>query len=415
MKQDVISLFPYVGGKSVLALKLVEMIYETYERFPEIDTFIEGAGGGGRVILNLPRYGRQIYSEYDPCLSNLFWVVSDSNRVCQLIDLLEKDDRFTNVRDANYGTLYENYKKWASYTEPISDPIECAAYAYYMTNLSRNGRIGEKGGFYPLDVAGMFVRNEEENLRIEDDYWKSINKLPSFPEILQGVEFYYGSCTWFLKYCKAGNFLIYLDPPYLKDTFITPEVMKNTGLVTRSYYEYIKGLLDKGENPVYVNKKRFDLIKELKQQGDTPVTSGSQHNIGLVRTLVRNKTEHMPINANNTIETPAIFNYATVVERFGLKETMVKDTAKGAYVLCYDANLRNDYVSGVNVRLHMDIVTLARESSAKIMISGYDNSIYDYLLEPPTKWRKINMGEQAVVSSGKDIKEMETEYIWLNF
>jgi site-specific DNA-adenine methylase len=229
MKQGVISLISYVGGKSVLTPKLVETLYETYERFPEIDTYIEGAGGGARVLLNLPRYGRQIYSEYDPCLSNLFWAVSDSRRVYELIDLLTHDKRFV-VSEKNYTKLYNQYVKWIE-GEPIENPILSAAYAYYLASLSRNGRIAENGGFYPSDEKGMEVRNLEENLRIEDDYRNSINKLPNFPEILQGVEFYCGSCTWFLKHCNAPNFLIYLDPPYIKDGYIPRPFMKEMGAV----------------------------------------------------------------------------------------------------------------------------------------------------------------------------------------
>jgi site-specific DNA-adenine methylase len=135
MKREVISLFPYVGGKSVLAMNLVEIVDYAYSRHPYISTFVDACGGGGRLILNLPRRGRQIYSELDPSLSNLFWAVADMGRVIELIRRLEK----IPVNEKTYKKMTQRYKRWATLPiadrEPIPDPIVSAVYAYYLTHL----------------------------------------------------------------------------------------------------------------------------------------------------------------------------------------------------------------------------------------------------------------------------------------
>ena len=337
MKQKIASLFPYVGGKTKLAEVLCQTIMETLDAHPEITTFSEICGGGGRVILNLPRRGRQIYSDFNPCFGYLFWAVSDRERVAELIHALEQ----IPVTREKYEELYIVYKEWANHIKPIEDPIKCAAYTYFLTHMAFNGRVGIPG-FYSKQ-EGMRVRDEQEDLKNIEGYWRSFERLSEFPDILQGVEFWYGDCRRYLLECNSPKYLHYIDPPYLKNNYL-PKV-----------------ILDKME----------------KQKGDD-------------------------------------FTYHNIVDR--IPDEKIKDINNGEEVFknSYDIGLRGDYTSGITLRLHMDIVNLAKESKSRIILSGYTNGVYDYLLEHPN-WRRIKLSEQAVVSSSKKIKDLETEYIWLNF
>jgi site-specific DNA-adenine methylase len=372
MKRDVISLFPYVGGKAELAMHIVEMVYETYSKFPEVDTYIEPCGGGGRVILNLPRRGRQIYSEYDPCLSNLFWAAADRQRVTELIHRLEK----IPVSKETYKKMHVQYKKWRDGKEPMPKAMESAAYAYYLTHLARNGRVGIPG-FYS-GSEGMKERDKDENYFTEEAYYRSFNRLPDFPEILQGVEFYTGDCVAFLREYDTPNVIQYVDPPYLKDSYLDKKILAQVELTLKSDVKKIQEIRSSGGEPVFFNYKN---VKERKNK-----------QVDVTYFMPKVDADGEPILDDNG------------------KQLREKKTKEMPFI---DVKLRNDYTSGIALELHMRIIEQALKSKAKIIISGYNNSLYDHLVE--AGWRRIKMGELAVVSSHKAIKEIETEYVWLNF
>ncbi|MDE6539057.1 MAG: DNA adenine methylase, partial [Ruminococcus sp.] len=61
------SFIPWVGGKSLLAKKIIE-------QFPDdIDRYIEVFGGGGSVLFYKENHAKlEVYNDFNSCLVNLF-------------------------------------------------------------------------------------------------------------------------------------------------------------------------------------------------------------------------------------------------------------------------------------------------------------------------------------------------------
>ncbi len=320
--KNIISLFPYVGGKYRLVPHLVEMVNECYDRYKEIDTYIETCGGGGRLILNLPHRGRAIYSEYDRRLCNLFWAVSDLSRVSQLIHELEqiKNTRTEYERICNVSETSNHQNNY---------PIQNAAYMYYLLQFSFNGRLGNYATYNETE-RGLEQRNSDENLNLEDAFRQSFNRLPFFTEIVKNIDIWQADCRKIVDlYKDCPNVLLYIDPPYFTDKDILKLFAKAE--LGRSMYIF-EDVLNK-----------FEELREAEKNSP-------------------------------------------------------KD---------------NNYRNGTNIKLHTDIILLSTNAKAKIILSGYNNSMYEHLMQ--SGWQRTKLASQAVVSSTKAVKDYADEYVWSNF
>lgn len=79
---DIVSAFPFYGGKAKMAKLIAEML--TYDR----DVYIEPFGGGARVLLNKPRHKKEIYGDTSLGLTTFWKVVKSVDKVKLLVERL---------------------------------------------------------------------------------------------------------------------------------------------------------------------------------------------------------------------------------------------------------------------------------------------------------------------------------------
>ena len=73
------------------------------------------------------------------------------------------------------------------------------------------------------------------------------------------------------------------------------------------------------------------------------------------------------------------------------------------------------YDNEMSVEKHEHLVDLLLNIEGKVILSGYDNHIYDTLTD--NNWKKINIGEYKCRYTSKDgkLNRSKTEYIWVNY
>ena len=82
MRTEILSAFPYFGGKAALTQTICEMLDYSCERF------IEPFGGGARVLLNKPRHALEIYNDASAGLCAFMRCMSDPQKAQEVIDRL---------------------------------------------------------------------------------------------------------------------------------------------------------------------------------------------------------------------------------------------------------------------------------------------------------------------------------------
>ena len=202
--RGIISIIQKHGGKSKMVPYINKYIKEIAEE-NRCHTFVELTGGGGRNILNLPifeidgdiyKFGKKIYNEYDRGLCNLFNCVKDTIKVQQLKALL-----------LNLGRDEELYKYAIDNKSKDIDELLSAAFTYMAAMLSWSGNC-QKSSY-------LKGKTEKDAIKIENDYFRKIKKLPKKSSALKDIEIIQGSYETLLqKYGADPKVIKYIDPPY---------------------------------------------------------------------------------------------------------------------------------------------------------------------------------------------------------
>lgn len=200
-----ISIIKKYGGKYMQIPYINKYIREIAEK-NQCHTFMELTGGGGRTILNLPKFrvgdnmydfSRKIYNEYDLGLCNMFRCVKDETKVRKLRDLLVELGRNEEIYE--YAIMTKD--------DPNIDELISAAFTYIAAMQSWSGTC-KKGAF----VKG---KNKEQRIKLEKDYFRRVDRLIIDQKALRDIEIINGDYKILLdKHGHDEKVLKYIDPPY---------------------------------------------------------------------------------------------------------------------------------------------------------------------------------------------------------
>ena len=187
------SFFPYLGGKFLLAKKLIPL-------FPEHINYIEPFGGAANVLLQKPPSHLEVYNDINGDIVNVFRQFRDNNEA-----FMHK------VRYTPYSReiFYENKAK----LETETDPLE-RAVAWWCVRVMSFGAMGDNFGCYRTAVHS----DGSPRKRI-GAYKNRIDK--HFPKILDRllwVQFENLDIMDCIDRYDNADAFFYCDPPYHPDT-----------------------------------------------------------------------------------------------------------------------------------------------------------------------------------------------------
>lgn len=87
MKNNVLSMFPYFGGKAQMAPLICDML-----DYKHTDTFVTPFGGACRVLLNKPRHKQECYGDLSEGLCTFVQLMSSHQTAIELIHLIYDTD-----------------------------------------------------------------------------------------------------------------------------------------------------------------------------------------------------------------------------------------------------------------------------------------------------------------------------------
>lgn len=207
-------------------------------------------------------------------------------------------------------------------------------------------------------------------------------------------------------------------------------------------YNFFKVLRDKGKNKELLEKLRFTLysreeFKKCKNSNDIKIDEVEKARIFYVKVMQsfngikgswrysRNDSKNGMSSCvsswlghiNNDISN-VVDRFKTVqVENLDILELIKKyDTEESLFYLdppyilqTRAANSKNVYKYEMSDKQHENLVEFLLNIKGKVILSGYENSIYKTLEQ--NKWNKIFLGEYKKSSS----KNKGKEFIWLNY
>lgn len=215
-KRSRLSVIPYTGGKAGLVPDLVPLI-EGLAKEHNLKGYIEATGGGGRLLLNIETslFKQRIYNDMDYSLCCLFAVLRDKHLTRELFKKLNRQDYCYEVFEkALLSRKLDNQLAEIGLLEEVSNMVHSAANTYVLAQQSFRSNMKSYG--WSLE------RKKKEN------YFNKLFNLQQFPQIMSGVDVYWGDCRKLInKYKDQKDYLIYVDPPY------DPKSMKS-----EKHYQY---------------------------------------------------------------------------------------------------------------------------------------------------------------------------------
>lgn len=189
------TLTPYYGGKFNKVGKFIAEILPVHRHYAEV------CGGMAGVLMQKEPSFTEIYNDIDNNLVSLFTVVRDPSMVKQLEERLN----YTPYSREEWRRCQRGFK-----TE--TDLLEKARMVYVTLAMGFIGSLGNKsfsvgGTKYQSSVARTYfnglkhlpaIHRRIKNILIENKHWLEVAK------------------TW-----DSNESVIYMDPPYLKETRVT--------------------------------------------------------------------------------------------------------------------------------------------------------------------------------------------------
>lgn len=213
------SFIPWVGGKSLLAKKIVE-------QFPDdIDRYVEVFGGGGSVLFfNEKHADLEVYNDLNSCLVNLFRCAKYHRA-----ELQREISGYFNSRE-----MFEDIKARMN-MRGFTD-IQRAAMFYVMTKLSYGSNMRTFGG-------------RKRNL--SSDYLEQIEKRLE-KVVIENKDF-----ADLIKVYDRPKALFYCDPPYHKTEYFYNAVF------TEADHERLKDILSGIKGRFVLSYNDDEYIHEL--------------------------------------------------------------------------------------------------------------------------------------------------------
>ncbi len=213
------SFIPWVGGKSLLAKKIVE-------QFPDdIDRYIEVFGGGGSVLFYKDKHANlEVYNDLNSCLVNLFRCAK-----CHRGELQREISGYFNSRD-----MFDEIKeklKMRGFTD-----IQRAAMFYVQIKIS-----------YGSDTR-TFGCNKKS---LSSDYLEQVEKR------LERVVIENKDFENLIKVYDRPKALFYCDPPYHKTENYYDAAF------TESDHERLKGILSNIKGRFILSYNDDEYIRKL--------------------------------------------------------------------------------------------------------------------------------------------------------
>lgn len=236
------SFIPWVGGKSLLAKKIVSL-------FPDdIDRYIEVFGGGGSVLFRKNKHALEIYNDLNKDLVNLFRCAKYHSG-----ELQREISGYLNSRE-----IFDEIKAKMNITG-FTD-IQRAGMFYIINKISYGSNMRTFGG-RKRNLSGEYLSEISERLK---------------DVVIENLDFEY-----LIKKYDHPKALFYCDPPYHK----TENYYDAT--FTEADHERLKGILSDIKGLFILSYNDSEYIRELYRDFEIATTE-RQNNLskGLYKELI---------------------------------------------------------------------------------------------------------------------------------
>ena len=194
-----ISTIPYYGGKYYMLDKIMEVVNGIH-----YTTFVDVFGGSAKVVLtvianNTSHKGAvYVYNDIDSNLVNFFRVLRDTEKLKELIRLLE-------LTPYSREEFYDCRKVIEQ--DDISD-VERARCFFVLVVQSFGGKPGKGWGYNIKETNNGVSKMVSHNASI-------VSNLSSITELIQKSQIEHSDWKNIVKTYDSDSTLFYLDPPYL--------------------------------------------------------------------------------------------------------------------------------------------------------------------------------------------------------
>lgn len=378
MKNKSLTLFSYYGGKARWAKDIAELL-----DYNNTDVYIEPFGGACSLLLNKPPHKTEIYSDL-------------SRGMVALIECLTKPETAEQLIESLYDTEYseECFKKCLAYKNSADinqlEKLKKEMYKSYKTLIKKFKNS-------TLDIANSF----------EDIRYEHINELIQI----------YQYCLSNIKFSdKLIDALIMLQQPYVETLFNMPtfdvnensqfsQAIDNFELAKATYVVYSQSRDGMGtsfsKGKYKTNEQYYRGIDNLYHVADR---LKGVHVTGVVSTFLY-MIETAMDGADNIVR-----KNSTIHSLLNLNNERVMMYLDPPYLNEHLDDLGRVYTGRMSKEDHERLLKTITKSRCKILISNYDNSLYNKWLY---NWHKTTIDTTTSVGGKADNKR--TECLWWNY
>lgn len=209
---QVLSLFPYYGGKYKWVNDLVKLVLKA-KRLCNADIYVEPYLGSGRTFLNLPdnAFQKCIINELNGNLFTLWKVLLNLEKTKHMVNLL----KMIPVDKSYFQAVLNELE----HGEELDD-ITRAAYTYYALINSR-------------DAAMKSYSGKSAYLKRCDKIICNRNNIPKYE-----ITLYNGNALDLLpEYLRLHNAVVFLDPPYWENELVAKNVYKENEAISTYHHK----------------------------------------------------------------------------------------------------------------------------------------------------------------------------------
>lgn len=179
--------FPYPGGKSQYAKRIIELLPQHY-------CYVEPFGGAGSVLMQKPESTVEVYNDLNSDVVTFYRVLRDRED-----DLIE----YLDATPYSYEVHQDILQRWYGQETRPDDDVQQAAEFFYL-RIANYGSIFDRSGFssYPYgDAAGNLRRKTDDLREVRDRYGGVTLENRDWSVVVE-------------KYDSADT-VFYMDPPYI--------------------------------------------------------------------------------------------------------------------------------------------------------------------------------------------------------